>query len=293
MQQPARANLSRAEARLSRLLRTGYLPAELPPPFTTRTFGREAVELAGLWSGAAIRKFWTSPEHYSAPRYGHVRRKLSLVNPVNQLHVAHLISENWDEIHRRLQRSQITEFRPAIVLTDGGRAVTGVDFDGVDRRRAQILARFGRYIKTDIARFYPSVYTYSIAWALLGKDWVKQHFATPKFKQSFANYSDKAVAAGQSGQTIGIPIGPDTSRLLSELSQRSSRRSSKEKYRILTPALFDMWTICLLVWPTLKRRISYSLSCPSRCTNMNLNSMVKRRRCTDLVFRIHPNGTIL
>jgi Reverse transcriptase (RNA-dependent DNA polymerase) len=131
--------------------------------------------------------------------------------------VAHLISENWDAIHERLQRSRITEFRPEIVFTGGGRAVTGVNFDGVARRRAEILARFGRYIKTDIARFYPSVYTHTIAWALLGKEWVKEHFATARFKQSFANQLDKAVAAGQSGQTIGISIGPDTSRLLSEL----------------------------------------------------------------------------
>jgi len=97
------------------------------------------------------------------------------------------------------------------------RAVPGVDFDGVARRRVEILARFGRYVKTDIARFYPSVYTHSIGWALLGKDWVKENFGKKAFKNSYANYLDKAVAAGQMGQTIGIPIGPDTSRILSEL----------------------------------------------------------------------------
>lgn len=146
-----------------------------------------------------------------------MRRQLSLVNPINQLHVAHLISENWDHIHLRLQRSEITEFRPTIVLTGGGRAVTGVDFDGVARRRAEILARYGRYIKTDIARFYPSVYTHAIAWAHLSKDSVKQNFNTRRFKYSFANHLDKAVSSGQMGQIIGIPIGPDTFRLISEL----------------------------------------------------------------------------
>jgi hypothetical protein len=95
--------------------------------------------------------------------------------------------------------------------------VTGVNFDGVSRRRAEILASYGRYVKTDIARFYPSVYTHSIAWAMLGKDWVKQNLNTNAFKTSFSNRIDKAIAAGQSGQTIGIPIGPDTSRIVSEL----------------------------------------------------------------------------
>ena len=214
---PATATISPEARRFRRFIRAGYFPAELPPPFTTRTFAQEAIELTKVWNGVDIRKFWTSPEHYSIPRYGQIRRKLSLVNPINQLHVSHLISENWNEIRRRLQRSHITEFRPDIVHTGGGRAVTGVDFDGVSRRRAEILARYGRYVKTDIARFYPSIYTHSIAWAILGKEWVKQNFSADAFQKSFANYLDKAVAAGQAGQTVGIPIGPDTSRIISEL----------------------------------------------------------------------------
>jgi Reverse transcriptase (RNA-dependent DNA polymerase) len=205
------------EARLRRLIATGYFPAELPPPFTTRTFAQHAVDLTKLWDGAGIRKFWTSAEHFSIPRYNQVRRKLSIVNPINQLHVAHLISENWDAIKLRLERSSITEFRPEIVSSGGGRAVTGVNFDGVSRRRTEILASYGRYVKTDIARFYPSIYTHSIAWAVLGKDWVKQNMNTAAFKTSFSNHIDKAISAGQSGQTIGIPIGPDTSRIVSEL----------------------------------------------------------------------------
>ena len=51
----------------------------------------------------------------------------------------------------------------------------------------------------------------------MGKDYCKTNQHTNKFKNSFANLLDKAVAAGQDGQTIGIPIGPDTSRILSEL----------------------------------------------------------------------------
>jgi Reverse transcriptase (RNA-dependent DNA polymerase) len=119
-------------------------------------------------------------------------------------------------IEQRLSTSRTSEFHPAIVM-NGGRAVTGVNFDGVARRRAEILARYGRYVKTDIARFYPSVYTHSVAWSLYGKDWVKENMYSAAFKRSFANRLDQAIAAGQEGQTIGIPIGPDTSRIVSEL----------------------------------------------------------------------------
>ncbi len=205
------------DTRLRRLLRVGYFPAELPPPFTTVPFAREAVALVAKWDLTKLQKFWSSAEHYNVPRYGHVRRKLSIVNPINQLRVAQLIAENWAAIRARLQRSKISEFKPEITLHGTDRAVSGVDFDAVARRRATMLATYGRYVKTDIARFYPSVYTHALAWAILGKEWCKENHHTSTFKQSFANGLDKAVAAGQSGQTIGIPIGPDTSRIIAEL----------------------------------------------------------------------------
>ena len=143
-----------AEMRLRKLLRKGYFPAELPPPFTSKTFAASAVGFANKWDAAKIRgKFWTAPESYSIPRYGDARRKLALVNPINQLHIAQLIAENWTDIKARMARSKVTEFKPEFSILSGGRAITGVDFDGVARRRARLLSTYGRYVKTDITRF--------------------------------------------------------------------------------------------------------------------------------------------
>ncbi len=203
--------------RLRKLLRRGYFPAELPPPFTTESFAASSVTFSGKWNSAKISQFWTAPEAYSIPRYGDARRKLALVNPINQLHIAHLIAENWADIKARLDRSKVTEFKPEFSSASRNRAITGVDFDGVARRRARLLSTYGRYVKTDITRFYPSIYTHSIAWAILGKTYVKANHGKSAFKKHFANRLDKAVGSGQEGQTIGIPIGPDTSRILAEL----------------------------------------------------------------------------
>jgi hypothetical protein len=219
-----------SEVRLQSLLARGYFPSELPPPFGTAHFARHAVEFARKWDGEKIHnKFWTKQENYSVPRYGHARRMLSIVNPVNQLHVSNLISKNWNAIRARLNRSRISEFRARILLRGTARAVSGVNFDGVARRRAEIIGGFGRYVKTDVARFYPSIYTHSIPWAIYGKDYVKSHRHEAAFKDSFANHLDKAVASGQQGQTIGIPIGPDTSRILSELIASEFEISAFEK----------------------------------------------------------------
>src|SRR6476661_7924876 len=92
-----------SEARLTRFLTRGYFPSELPPPFNTNDFGKHAVEFAGAWNIENIaKKFWTRPEHHSVARYGHARRIVSLVNPVNQLAVAQIISKNWLEIRKSL-----------------------------------------------------------------------------------------------------------------------------------------------------------------------------------------------
>ena len=211
---PLTAN--KRELRLKRLLSHGYFPAEVPSPFTSVNFAAHAMEFADKWDHTKIKKFWTAPEDYSTPRYGHARRKLAIVNPINQLLVCDLIATNWLAIRKRLIRSNISEFDPRI-LPKGNRAVSGIDFDGVSRRTAEILSSYGRFVKTDIARFYGSLYTHSIARAILGKDYCKANHNTNNFKQSFGNHLDKAVSAGQRGQTIGIPIGPDSSRILSEL----------------------------------------------------------------------------
>jgi hypothetical protein len=174
-------------------------------------------QFAQKWHPKDINKFWTAPELFNIPKYGTSRRNLAIVNPINQLRVASLIATNWLAIRARLRASKVTEFNPSITLAGATRAVTGVDFSAVNTGKAKILSSYGSYIKTDIARFYSSVYTHSVPWALLGKEWVKANLHTAVYKSSFANQIDKAVLAGQSGQTMGIPVGPDTSRILAEL----------------------------------------------------------------------------
>ncbi len=204
-------------SRLERLLSNGYFPHELPPPFNCRDLAQHAQALTTAIESQKIQQFWTSPELYSTARYRHNRRTLSIVNPINQLRVCQLISDNWTDIRSKLNRSTISEFHPRVRREGPGRAVVGTDFDKVSRRTATILCTYGRYVKTDISRFYASIYTHSIGWALLGKTWVKAHFNQQSYKSSYANHLDKAIAAGQMGQTTGIPIGPDTSRIIAEL----------------------------------------------------------------------------
>jgi len=171
---------------LRALLANGYFPTELPPPFTSARYADACVELGGEWEANGVHKFVSSPESYSIPRFLEIRRKLSLVNPINQFRVARLISQNWDEVRDRLDRSKTSEFNSSLKLNGTDRPVEAVNFSKVDRARVRILGAYGSYLKTDIVRFYPSIYTHSLPWSLYGKEYCKENRHEKEFKKNLA-----------------------------------------------------------------------------------------------------------
>lgn len=68
-------------------------------------------------------------------------------------------------------------------------------------------------VKCDISQCYPSIYTHSIPWALVGKNYAKKN----RDDKKWFNKIDKATRNMKNGETHGILIGPHTSNLLSEV----------------------------------------------------------------------------
>ncbi len=103
------------DQRRTRLLSAGYFPAELPPPFSTASFAKASRKLLGAISSDRAIGFWTTPETFSIPRWAQMRRKLSIVNPINQLMVAHLIATNWEPIAEKLKSDLLLNFHPSAI----------------------------------------------------------------------------------------------------------------------------------------------------------------------------------
>jgi hypothetical protein len=77
--------------------------------------------------------------------------------------------------------------------------------------RFQTGAQF--VVHTDISKCFPSIYTHSIAWALMGKPEAKR-------QRDFTlagNYLDKSCQITADQQTNGLHIGPHTSNVISEI----------------------------------------------------------------------------
>lgn len=152
------------------------------------------------------------PGIHNLGRPGQLRRKLQIWNPFNFYDLAAQIDDGWSEILSVFDRSDISLSKPT-VDERGHRALipelSGNDLP-LERARVRAVARF--LLRADVARFYHSIYTHTIPWAIHGKFWAKANRSG-----GLGNELDRALREGQDGQTLGIPLGPDTSLVLAEL----------------------------------------------------------------------------
>lgn len=198
------------------LLEKGYFPAELPPPFVTETFAKYRNSIHKEWL-ALDSTPRTRFEVYSYPRIGRQRRKLAIVNPISQLFLTKEIADNWISIKKFLSTSSITLDSP-IIYESSTRAIPKPDFNLIGMKRIDAEARYEHILVSDISRFYGTIYTHTLPWALHGKAHCKANLNNRAVMNALlGNSLDTLVRKGQDNQTIGIPIGPDTSRILSEI----------------------------------------------------------------------------
>ncbi len=196
---------------LENLLERGYLPQELPPPFVSETLAKFVSSVKPSAFPFSAQPATSIPEVFNLARTGTLRRQLSILNPIHFSLLADFVVDNWAALEKEATTSTISLSGP--VATDPKRGIGRKHkMDQRSERRAQAYAQGRFLVRADISRFYPSIYTHSIPWALHGKEYSKQH----KFDPNLGNQLDKLVQGCQHGQTNGIPIGPDTSLLIAE-----------------------------------------------------------------------------
>lgn len=223
---------------LRSLLAKGYFPKELPLTFTTSDFGQHSEGILGDWEASKIfeikeanafkkvngkvlhgrygYKKLTSvePEIISKPKKLYERRNIHVTHPVPQALLAREIAVNWQRLQKILSKRRYSE--DEIVISDQySRSIKGINFPLHRAKKSYIEATSDWLVKTDISRFYPSIYTHSIPWAAYGKEKVKSSLKV--YDGTFADRLDVLVRACNRNQTVGIPIGPETSRILAEI----------------------------------------------------------------------------
>jgi hypothetical protein len=194
------------------LIKHGYFPKEIPPPFSPSTYAAVLDKL--LANLNAIGQKSSKCIMHSIPRLQHSRRLLSIPNPLHQFRLALVVEQSWAVLDNHMRRSPLSLTRLEL-KAGSSRALSRVgDFGDLDTARV-LRSSASRYLlKADLSRFYHTLYTHSIPWALHTKATAK---ARKTDRTLAGNLIDEAVRQTQDQQTLGIPVGPDTSDLISEL----------------------------------------------------------------------------
>ncbi|MCE1176686.1 MAG: RNA-directed DNA polymerase [Burkholderiales bacterium] len=83
-----------------------------------------------------------------------------------------------------------------------------------EQRSIQLGLEFECFLQTDIADFYPSIYTHTIPWALHGRTFSKSNTKT---KNLIGNCIDNHLQSMQNRQTNGIPQGSTVMDFIAEM----------------------------------------------------------------------------
>ncbi len=75
--------------------------------------------------------------------------------------------------------------------------------------------KYARMLKFDVSKCFDSIYTHSISWALIDKEFIKNNLK--KEEHTFSGKFDKFMQNTNYGETNGIIIGPEFSRIFAEL----------------------------------------------------------------------------
>ncbi len=144
-----------------------------------------------------------------------------------------MICSKWSEIQNVFSLSNYSTSYPIVEEDTGKRSVRTFSKNVQDLRNKIIEISVNKLVqvKLDISKFYPTIYTHAISWSLLGKEIAKEYYKKTNDEldslvgsgdiyailYKFADDLDIAVRACQDKQSVGIPIGPDTSHIISEL----------------------------------------------------------------------------
>lgn len=238
------------------ILRRGYFPKELPPAFLTKDLGDNIDEIRNQWNAffsaeTTRRGTETKTEfkqrkdelyakyssskcaEYSISKGKLSRRLLKIPNPKHFIQVSKLVSEKWTEISTIFSASEYSTSYPIEEVDPKKRAVRTFSKSVQDLRNAILETSVNKLyqVKLDISKFYPTIYTHVISWSFLGKDIAKEYHKKSKTEldaliasgennailYKYSDSLDSAVRACQDKQSVGIPIGPDTSHIISEL----------------------------------------------------------------------------
>lgn len=189
---------------IEHLLNKGYFPKELPPSFSTELFADDycnissevdltkssslSVLLQTVDSNTTLddmekaearvrltqifknRLYYSDCCQFNIPKCGIARNAIKIPNPIHQGLLSQSIVDNYLEITQLFNDSNLSTTKPQLetVTDQNKRAVKHNNFSFFKESAIINSFKYAVQLKTDIAKFYPSIYTHSVPWVTFG-----------------------------------------------------------------------------------------------------------------------------
>lgn len=140
-------------------------------------------------------------------------RPIQMVNPYLYYLLVKILTNkgNWAELKKRFEEFKVSQVEVASIPKIKGekdkshQAATVTSWwENVEQRSIELALKYRYMFVTDITNCYASMYTHTIAWALMGKEEAKKKIQA---KGLLGNVIDHYIQGMQFGQTNGIPQG--------------------------------------------------------------------------------------
>ena len=200
----------------SGLLGQGLFCEKLPPIFTSKEFCNFCLNNHPTFPNKDMGYVF-----YENMRNINIPRPLGIPNPVAYQLLCKAISDNWDKLQAHFktqtenQTHKISRIHIRKHMWSGKLFEMNYNNWKIDGSPEPDLLIGMRYmVNADISNCFPSIYTHSLSWALVGKDIAKQN---QNNHNEWYNKLDFYTRNIKRGETHGLLIGPHTSNLLSEI----------------------------------------------------------------------------
>lgn len=213
------------------LLRFNYFPMvkyrrdEVPPMFSTQQFTPAIADALVAATSNRPRGMGFDSVGYRATRLKNVVRKLDIPHPFPYAELCQRLRDNWGNLNY-ICVNENSRIKPE---RHGGRLVVMAAYAGIESDRVVVmenesfptdlarhldLASGQKYrVSVDVSNCFPSLYSHSIPWALVGHAHAKSH----REPALWFNQLDAAQRFLKRAETQGAPIGPATSNIINEI----------------------------------------------------------------------------
>lgn len=201
------------------LLAYGFFAEKLPPVFTAVPFFNYCKTITDPFESG-----WNEYITFRVMRNISIPRLMGIPNPFKYQKLCSELRDDWDKIRDHFQTQTVGQsYRVSRIHVRKERDEKRI-FDmnyknwRVDGNPESDLllhdkgtSRF--LVQADVSTCFPSIYTHSLPWALVGKEKAKKTI----HDDTWYNRIDHACSDMRNGETHGLLIGPHSSNLLSEI----------------------------------------------------------------------------